>query len=141
MLEEKRLRRTGGNDVSRANRKMKRTLNKKCETQERPRKENKIAIEKSDDDDFESLDNDSDESETEYEMTTRAEDDGFMDVISRHVNFVGDWVVVRFCTKNPIRCISHRNLKRGQTIKQNLLELVHRPHFIGRKLRIKLRIT
>ena len=54
---------------------------------------------------------------------------------------VGEWVVVKVCTKNRIKCVSHRNLKRGQEIKQNLLELVHHPHFIGRTLRIKLRIT
>jgi len=38
---------------------MKGTLNKKCETQEQPRKKNKIAIEESDNDDSELLDNDS----------------------------------------------------------------------------------
>jgi hypothetical protein len=66
---------------------MKGTLNKKCETQEQPRKKNIIAIEESDNDDSEPLDNDSDESETEYKMTTRAEDDEFLDMISIDVSF------------------------------------------------------
>jgi len=89
ILEEKRLWRSGGNNVSRVTERTKGTLNKKCETQEQPRKKNKIAIEESDNDDSEPLDNDSDESETENEMKTRAEDDEFLDLISidMYVNF------------------------------------------------------
>jgi len=66
---------------------MKGTLNKKCETQEQPRKKNRIAIEESDNDDSEPLDNDSDESEIEYKMKTRAEDDEFLDMICTDVSF------------------------------------------------------
>ena len=65
---------------------MKGTLNKKCETQEQPRKKNKIAIEESDNDDSEPLDNNSDESETENEIKTRAEDE-FLDAISTYMYF------------------------------------------------------
>jgi hypothetical protein len=55
----------------------------------KPRKKNNIAVEESGNDDFEPLDNDSDEPETENEMKTGAEDDEFLDVISteRYVNF------------------------------------------------------
>jgi len=66
---------------------MKGTLNKKCGTQEQPRKKNKIPIEESNNDDSEPLDNDSDESETECKMKTRSEDDEFMDMISTDVSF------------------------------------------------------
>ena len=54
---------------------------------------------------------------------------------------VGELVVWSFVLNNRIRCISYRNLKRSQAIKQNLLELFHHPHFIGLTLRMKLRIT
>jgi hypothetical protein len=76
---------------------MNETLYKKCETQEQPIKWNKTAIEECDNDDSEPLDNDSNESETEEEMRTRAEDDEFLDVMiidSMSTAIVGHWVDV-----------------------------------------------
>jgi hypothetical protein len=141
ILEEKRLWRSGGNNVSGGNWKNEANTVSKCETQEQPIKKNKTAIEKCDNGDSEPPDNDSNESETEDEIKTRAKGDEFLDVMS----IARLWVTVFMCSfelnKNRIKCISYRKLKRDQTVKQNLLQLVHYRHFIARTERINIRVT